>query len=146
MFESVNIINQVISFLVINNNLKSFNKTKLNLNFYFNLYKYILNTNFNKNYHFNKYTSMENIIQHFKHYTEGMKVPKGFTYQAVEAPKGEFGVSLISDNSKQPYRCKFRSPAFFHLLLMVRMIQGHFFADMITMLGSQDIVFGEVDR
>jgi len=93
-----------------------------------------------------KYTSMEAMIEHFKYYSEGFKVPKGFTYQAVESPKGEFGVSLISDGSTMAYRCKIRSPAFFHLSMMPSQIQGHYFADMVTVLGSQDIVFGEVDR
>jgi NADH:ubiquinone oxidoreductase subunit D len=93
-----------------------------------------------------KYNSMESMIEHFKYYSEGFKVPKGFTYQAVESPKGEFGVSLISDGSTMAYRCKIRSPAFFHLAMMPAQIQGHYFADMVTVLGSQDIVFGEVDR
>jgi len=89
---------------------------------------------------------MEFLIEHFKYYSYGIEVPKGFTYKAVEAPKGEFGVTVISDGSSNPYRCKLRSPAFHHLNLVSRMMQGHMFADMITILGSQDIVFGEVDR
>ena len=89
---------------------------------------------------------MENLITHFKYYSEGIKVPKGITYQSIEAPKGEFGVSLVSDNSNLPYKCKIRSPAYHHLQIMSKLIQGHFLADMITILGSQDIVFGEVDR
>ena len=89
---------------------------------------------------------MEYLIEHFKYYSEGVHVPKGIIYKAVEAPKGEFGVLLISDGSENPYRCKLRSPAFHHLNLLDRMVQGHMFADMITILGSQDIVFGEVDR
>lgn len=93
-----------------------------------------------------KYNSMESMIEHFKYYSEGFKVPKGFTYQAVESPKGEFGVALISDGSTMAYRCKIRSPAFYHLAMMPSQIQGHYFADMVTVLGSQDIVFGEVDR
>lgn len=144
MYESINIINQVISYLIINNkNLKNNYK---NLNLFFNLFKYLLNNEYNNKNYFNKYSSMESLINHFKHYTDNYKIKKGFSYKAVEAPKGEFGVSLISDGSKKPFRCKFRSPAYFHLLLMMRMIQGHYFADMITILGSQDIVFGEVDR
>lgn len=93
-----------------------------------------------------KYTSMEHLISHFKDYSEGMRVPRGFTYQAVEAPKGEFGVSILSDGSSIPFRCKIRTPAFHHIQLMPRMVHGHFFADLITVLGSQDIVFGDVDR
>jgi len=89
---------------------------------------------------------MEGLIEHFKYYSEGLKIKPGYTYQAVESPKGEFGVALISDASPKPFRCKIRTPAYHHLLLMSKMMQGHFFADMITILGSQDIVFGEVDR
>ena len=90
--------------------------------------------------------SMESLINHFKHYSEGTKVPRGFIYKAVEAPKGEFGVSLISDGTSMPYRCKIRTPAYHHMQVMPRLVQGHFFADLVTVLGSQDIVFGDVDR
>lgn len=93
-----------------------------------------------------KSTSMESLIEHFKHYSEGLKVPAGLDYQAVEAPKGEFGVTLLSDGSAKPYRCKIRTPAYHHLQFMTSQIRGHYFADMITILGSQDVVFGEVDR
>lgn len=93
-----------------------------------------------------KVNSMEALIEHFKYYSEGIKVNSGQTYQAVEAPKGEFGVILVSDGSNKPYRCKIRTPAYHHLQLMSFIMEGHYFADMITILGSQDIVFGEVDR
>ncbi len=93
-----------------------------------------------------KYNSMEALINHFKHYSEGIRPPRGFEYKAVEAPKGEFGVSLITDGSVTPYRCKIRTPAYHHIQVMPRITQGHFFADLITILGSQDIVFGDVDR
>jgi len=89
---------------------------------------------------------MESLINHFKLYSEGVKVPRGFIYKAVEAPKGEFGVSLISDGTSIPYRCKIRTPAYHHIQVMPRLVQGHFFADLVTVLGSQDIVFGDVDR
>jgi NADH-quinone oxidoreductase subunit D len=89
---------------------------------------------------------MENLISHFKKYSEGIKVPKGFTYNSIEAPKGEFGVSIISDGSSKPYRCKIRTPAYHHMQIMSRMSQGHYFADLVTILGSIDIVFGDVDR
>jgi len=89
---------------------------------------------------------METLIDHFKYYSEGVKVTRGFVYKAVEAPKGEFGVSLVSDGSSQPYRCKIRTPAYHHMQVMPRLVQGHFFADLVTVLGSQDIVFGDVDR
>jgi NADH-quinone oxidoreductase subunit D len=93
-----------------------------------------------------KYTSMEALISHFKKYSEGVRVPRGFTYVSVEAPKGEFGVALVSDGSSKPYRCKIRTPAYHHMHVMPRMLQGHYMADLITVLGSQDIVFGDVDR
>lgn len=89
---------------------------------------------------------MESLIEHFKHSSEGLKVNPGLTYQAVEAPKGEFGVQLLSDGSSKPYRCKIRTPAYHHLQYMAFQMEGHYFADMITILGSQDVVFGEVDR
>jgi NADH-quinone oxidoreductase subunit D len=90
--------------------------------------------------------SMEALIHHFKLYTEGYHVPKGEVYVAVEAPKGEFGVYLVSDGSNKPYRCKIRAPSFAHLQAMDFMCKGHMIADVSAVLGSIDIVFGEVDR
>jgi len=90
--------------------------------------------------------SMEALIQHFKLYTEGYHVPAGETYTVVEAPKGEFGVYLVSDGTNMPYRCKIRSPGFAHLQAMDLLCKGHLLADMVAVLGSLDIVFGEVDR
>jgi NADH-quinone oxidoreductase subunit D len=90
--------------------------------------------------------SMEALIHHFKLYTEGYKVPEGEVYAAVEAPKGEFGVYLVSDGSNRPYRCKIRAPGFAHLQAMDFMCRGHMLADISAILGSLDIVFGEVDR
>jgi len=90
--------------------------------------------------------SMEALINHFKLYTEGYHVPKGEVYSAVEAPKGEFGVYLIADGSNKPYRCKIKAPGFTHLQAMNYMIKGHMLADVPAVLGSMDIVFGEVDR
>ena len=90
--------------------------------------------------------SMEALINHFKLYTEGYHVPKGEVYVAVEAPKGEFGVYLVSDGSNKPYRCKIKAPGFTHLQAMNYMIKGHMLADVPAVLGSMDIVFGEVDR
>ena len=90
--------------------------------------------------------SMEALIHHFKLYTEGYHVPKGEVYRAVEAPKGEFGVYLVSDDSNKPYRCKIRAPGFAHLQAMDYMCKGHMLADVSAILGSLDIVFGEVDR
>ena len=90
--------------------------------------------------------SMEALIHHFKLYTEGYKVPAGEVYAAVEAPKGEFGVYLVSDGSNKPYRCKLRAPSYAHLSAMDFITRGHMLADVSAILGSIDIVFGEVDR
>ena len=90
--------------------------------------------------------SMEALIHHFKLYTEGYKVPAGEVYAAVEAPKGEFGVYLVSDGSNKPYRCRLRAPGFAHLQAMDWLCRGHMLADVSAVLGSLDIVFGEVDR
>ena len=90
--------------------------------------------------------SMEALIHHFKLYTEGYKVPAGEVYAAVEAPKGEFGVYLVSDGTDKPYRCKIRAPGFAHLSAMDFLCRGHMLADVSAILGSLDIVFGEVDR
>ena len=90
--------------------------------------------------------SMEALIHHFKLYTEGYRVPAGEVYAAVEAPKGEFGVYLVSDGTNKPYRCKLRAPGFAHLQAMDFLCRGHMLADVTAVLGSLDIVFGEVDR
>lgn len=135
MLESVYIVTQVVTnFLSLDQNF-SYNNSALFSDYSPNRLDYM-----------GKNTSMEALIEHFKHYSEGFKVNSGLTYQAVEAPKGEFGVCLISDGSVKPYRCKIRTPAFHHLQFMSLQMEGHYLADMITILGSQDIVFGEVDR
>jgi NADH-quinone oxidoreductase subunit D len=90
--------------------------------------------------------SMEALIHHFKLYTEGYHVPPGETYTVVEAPKGEFGVYLVSDGTNRPYRCKIRAPGFAHLQAMDFLCRGHMLADVVSVLGSLDIVFGEIDR
>tara|TARA_Y100000590_G_scaffold318729_1_gene360660 strand:+ start:946 stop:2121 length:1176 start_codon:yes stop_codon:yes gene_type:complete len=90
--------------------------------------------------------SMEALIHHFKLFSEGFRVPAGEIYTAVEAPKGEFGVFLISDGSNKPYKCKIRAPGFSHLQSMDHLLKGHMLADVPAVLGSLDIVFGEVDR
>ena len=91
-------------------------------------------------------TSMEALIHHFKLYSEGFRVPKGEVYAAVEAPKGEFGVYLVSDGSNKPYKAKLRAPGFPHLQAMDLMCSGHLLADVSAILGSLDVVFGEIDR
>jgi NADH-quinone oxidoreductase subunit D len=90
--------------------------------------------------------SMEALIHHFKLYTEGFHVPEGEVYACVEAPKGEFGVYLVADGSNKPYRCKIRAPGFAHLQAMDYMNRGHMLADVSAILGSLDVVFGEIDR
>ena len=90
--------------------------------------------------------SMEALIHHFKLHTEGYTIPAGETYAAVEAPKGEFGVYLSANGTSCPYRCKVKAPGFLHLQGLDFMTQGHLIADVVTTIGTQDIVFGEVDR
>lgn len=90
--------------------------------------------------------SMEAVIHHFKFYSEGFKVLAGETYSATEAPKGEFGVYLISNGTENPYRCKIKAPGFNHLQALNSMCMGHMIADVVTIIGTQDIVFGEIDR
>lgn len=135
MLESVYIVYQI---------LPNFFKLE-SLNFFMNIAS-LLGVNRSIGLKHQKNTSMESLIEHFKGYSEGIKVNPGSIYTSVEAPKGEFGVTLISDGSSKPFRCKIRTPAYHHLQYMTSQIKGHFFADMITILGSQDIVFGEVDR
>lgn len=90
--------------------------------------------------------SMESVIHHFKQHTEGIVVPFSETYTATEAPKGEFGIYLISNNTEKPFRCKIKAPGFGHLQALNEMSCGHMIADVVTIIGTQDIVFGEVDR
>ncbi len=90
--------------------------------------------------------SMEALIEHFKLYTEGHRVPAGETYAAVEAPKGEFGVYLVADGTNKPYKCKIRAPSYAHLAAMDFLSRGHMLADVAAIIGSLDIVFGEIDR
>ena len=144
MYESVNIVFQILSNLTNNKMSADSNNTK-KVDF-FSFFDFLYKTKKNQLNKKTKYTSMEGLISHFKKYSEGIKVPKGFTYTAVEAPKGEFGVALLSDGTSRPYRCKIRTPAYHHMHVMPRMVQGHYVADLVTVLGSQDIVFGDVDR
>jgi NADH-quinone oxidoreductase subunit D len=91
-------------------------------------------------------TNMEELIHHFKLFTEGMHVPEGEAYSAVEHPKGEFGIYLISDGANKPYRLKIRAPGFPHLAALDEMSRGHMIADAVALIGTMDIVFGEIDR
>jgi NADH-quinone oxidoreductase subunit D len=91
-------------------------------------------------------SSMESLIHHFKQFSEGFSVKEGQTYIGIEAPKGELGVFLVSSGSNKPYRCKIRSPGYAHLQALNAMVYGHLIADVVTIIGTQDIVFGEIDR
>jgi NADH-quinone oxidoreductase subunit D len=91
-------------------------------------------------------SNMESLIHHFKLFSEGIHVPEGEVYAAIEHPKGEFGIYAISDGANKPYRLKIRAPGFAHLAAMDEMARGHMLADVVTIIGSQDIVFGEIDR
>jgi len=90
--------------------------------------------------------SMESLIHHFKYFSEGVLIPRSEVYSATEAPKGEFGVYLVSNGTNKPYRCKIKAPGFAHLQALDVMSKGHMLADVVTIIGTQDIVFGEVDR
>lgn len=144
MYESVNIIFQILTNLT-NRRSTLTDNTDKNIDF-FSFFEFLYKVKKNQLNKKTKYNSMENLITHFKKYSEGTKVPKGFAYAAVEAPKGEFGVSLISDGTSKPYRCKIRTPAYHNMHAFPRMVQGHYMADLVTVIGSQDIVFGDVDR
>jgi NADH:ubiquinone oxidoreductase subunit D len=89
---------------------------------------------------------MESLIHHFKYYSEGFFVNEGEIYSSIESPKGEFGVFLCSNGSTKPYRCKLRAPGFFHLQGLNLLSQNHFIADVVTIIGTLDVVFGEIDR
>jgi NADH dehydrogenase (ubiquinone) Fe-S protein 2 len=91
-------------------------------------------------------SSMEAIIHHFKLFSQGYTVPAGVTYTAIEAPKGEFGIYLISDGSSKPYRCKIKAPGFAHLAALDKIGRGSFLADIVAIIGTLDVVFGEIDR
>ncbi len=137
MVESLNIINQVIF------NLNKYKQSLIGKNIH-NLVRYTQNS-FNKSFK-NSYNSMENLINHFKMWGEGFKIKPNFIYKSVESPKGEFGVSLVADNTNVPYRCKVRSPAYHNMHILPQMSKGHFLADLVAIIGTLDVVFGEVDR
>lgn len=145
MTESLNIINQIIQKLLKHKKPKKNLKKNSNFNPH-QILKYLYPKSWNHNNYKNEYISMEQLIQHFKYWSEGFKIQSGWTYRAVESPKGEFGVSLISDNTNIPYKCKVRSPAYHNLLILPKISKGHFLADLVALMGTIDIVFGEIDR
>ena len=141
MSESLNICTQVLSKIncLPNNNIRN-----VNLNKHYIL-EYINEDNFLKK-NINNYKNMEEIIKHFKYWSDGFIVNSNWTYQSIESPKGEFGVTLVSDGTNKPYRCKVRSPSYQNLQALPQMSKGHFLADLVTLIGTIDIVFGEIDR
>ena len=143
MVESLNIINQVVYKIIQHNKKKS---NFVNLISPHNIIKYTNPCNWNTQNQKNNFNSMEDLIKHFKYWSEGHKVIPNWTYQAVESPKGEFGVSLISNNTNKPFRCKVRSPAYHSLHALPEITRGHFLADLVALIGTIDVVFGEVDR
>ena len=149
MAESLFIITQL------KHNITKFNKIKTKKNKKLNAYtninphtliKYVYPKHFNQINSKNSYNSMENLINHFKYWSEGFNINSGITYQSIEAPKGEFGVTLISDDSNKPYKCKVRPCSFYHLQVLPVITKGHFLADLAALIGTVDIVFGEIDR
>lgn len=132
IFESLNIIDQCLFFLTQNtfenDNIKA------------------LDNKITPPYRAFMKFSMESMIHHFKLYSEGFSLPTGENYTAVEAPKGEFGIYLFSDGSNIPYRCRIKAPGFMHLNSLDFMVKNHMIADLVTIIGTQDIVFGEIDR
>lgn len=134
MGESLNIINFLIT-KFLKNNLKNYNILKNSINSINNVSKQTKN-----------YTSMEDLINHFIYWHTGFKVNSNITLSSIESPKGEFGVILISDGTEKPTKCKIRSPSYFSLQALPKLIYGHYLADLSSIIGTIDIVFGEVDR
>jgi len=145
MTESLNIINQVINKITKHKIQKKKIKTNSNINPH-QILRFINPKHLNQNNYKNEYISMEQLIKHFKYWSEGFSVKPNWTYRAVESPKGEFGVSLISNGTNIPYKCKVRSPAYHHLQVLPKISKGHFLADLVALMGTIDIVFGEIDR
>ena len=146
MTESLNIINQVINKITLwkYKGIKKPNKYTSILPHW--ILNYVTPRKMVSNNYKTGYTSMEELIKHFKYWSEGFPVKSGWTYQGIESPKGEFGVSLISDNTNIPYKCKVRSPAYHHMHVLPDIVKGHFLADLSAMIGTVDIVLGEIDR
>jgi len=142
MSESLNICNQVISKIKTNKFNQQNNNTKKT--FLYNKHEIL---NYIKNFeNVNSYSSMEKLIKHFKSWSDGFIIQPNWTYQSIESPKGEFGVSIVSDGTNKPYRCKVRSPSYQNLQALPQLAKGHFLADLVTLIGTIDIVFGEIDR
>lgn len=145
MSESLNLINQLIFKILKNSKKKTNEEKKKSVILGHKILKNLQKKEWD-NHIKNKYNNMEDLIKHFKYWSEGFPVQSGWTQRAVESPKGEFCVSMIADNSSKPYKCKVRSPAYHHLQILPQLVVGHFLADLVTLIGSVDIVFGEIDR
>ena len=139
MAESLNICNQIIIKIKDKNSY-------LDEDTDFNFNKHQLSEYINYDEKNSSYNNMEELIHHFKGWSDGFSLKSNWTYQSIESPKGEFGVSIISDNTQKPYRCKIRSPSYQNLQALPKISKGHFLADLVTLIGTIDIVFGEVDR
>ena len=144
MYESVNIVFQVLNIILYKRNLGVEELRDEEDFLTFNKAGY--NTTYTSKNRRGRSESMEYVINHFKKYSEGLNLERGFAYTSIEAPKGEFGVAIVSDGTSKPYRCKIRTPSFHHMHVLPRMVQGHYMADLVTVIGSLDIVFGDVDR
>lgn len=145
MAESLNIVNQVVYKIIKHKNINKKNNQYTNISPH-NIIKYTNPSFWNRHNLKNSYNSMEDLIKHFKHWSEGDKIEPNWTYQSVESPKGEFGVSLVANNTNMPYRCKVRSPAYHNMHVLPQISKGHFLADLVALIGTIDVVFGEVDR
>lgn len=147
MSESLNICNQVIS--RIKTNTQKFSTTSpinTKRSVVSNKHEILNYLQLGRRQPTNSYSSMEELIKHFKYWSDGIVVQPNWTYQSLESPKGEFGVSMVSDGSNKPYRCKVRSPSYQNLQALPQIAKGHFLADLVTLVGTIDIVFGEIDR
>jgi len=143
MSESLNVINQCVKLL--STNTFKINKKASNLNKKARFDSLLLNSKKIKS-RLQPYTYMEDLIEHFCSWHSGLFIKTNVSNITIESPKGEFGVSLISDNSNKPFRCKIRSPSFHNLQFLPKLVKGHLLADLATLIGTIDIVFGEIDR
>lgn len=141
MGESLNITNQCVNRLLttINNTQTNINSNLLNFNsLLINLKK--------KKTQINQFCYMEDLIQHFCNWHSGLFIKNNLSAVTIESPKGEFGVTVVSDNSNKPFRCKIRSPSYHNLQFLPKIVKGHLLADLAALIGTIDIVFGEIDR
>jgi NADH:ubiquinone oxidoreductase subunit D len=149
MGESLNIVNQCLnSFNKFSKDKLFVNNRKLSGSTIPNLLNFSSIVSNSKQYsnNFNMYSYMEDLIEHFINWHSGLFFKSNTVYITIESPKGEFGVGLVSDNSSKPFRCKIRSPSYHNLQFLPKMVKGHLLADLAAIIGTIDIVFGEIDR